>query len=86
MRQLDHHADAVRDFNRFYTTRIGALGPVLSSNGVVEAETYLAPGDTIRPLRTAADRYGHVLATGPTTVEALDNADRASAHVVVEVE
>ena len=67
-------------------TRIGALGPVLSSNGVVEAETYLAPGDTIRPLRTAADRYGHVLATGPTTVEALDNADRASALVVVEVE
>ena len=26
MRQLDHHAEAVRDFNRFYTTRIGALG------------------------------------------------------------
>jgi len=27
-----------------------------------------------------------VLAAGPTTVEALDNADRASALVVVEVE
>jgi len=66
--------------------RIGALGPVLSAEGVVDAETYLSPGDVVRPLRTAADRYGHVLAAGPTTVEALDNADRASALVVVEVE
>jgi cysteine synthase A len=66
--------------------RIGALGPALSAEGVVAAETYLLPGDVVYPLRTAADRYGHVIATGPTTVEALDNADRASALVVVEVE
>jgi biotin carboxylase len=65
--------------------RIGALGPVLSADGVVAAETYLSPGDVVRPLRSAADRYGHVIATGPTTVEALDNADRAAALVVVEV-
>jgi len=26
MRSIDHHADAVRGFNRFYTRRIGALG------------------------------------------------------------
>ncbi|HEY1316238.1 MAG TPA: ATP-grasp domain-containing protein [Gaiella sp.] len=65
--------------------RVGALGPALSAQGVVEAETYLAPGDVIRPLRTAADRYGHVIATGPTTVEALDNADRGAALVSVEV-
>lgn len=66
--------------------RIGALGPVVSAEGVVAAETYLSPEDLVRPLRAAAERYGHVIATGPTTVEALDNADRASALVVVEVE
>jgi biotin carboxylase len=65
--------------------RIGAFAPVLSAEGVVAAETYLSLGDVVRPLRTAADRYGHVIATGPTTVEALDNADRAAALVVVEV-
>lgn len=65
--------------------RLGPLGPVLSAEGVLAAETYLSPGDVVRPLRTAADRYGHVIATGPTTLEALDNADRAAALVVVEV-
>jgi DNA-binding MarR family transcriptional regulator/GNAT superfamily N-acetyltransferase len=33
MRQLDHHADAVRDFNRFYTTRTGALGESYVDSG-----------------------------------------------------
>lgn len=66
--------------------RVGALAPALSADGVVEAETYLSPGDVVRPLRTAADRYGHVIATGPTTVEALDNADHAAGLVGVEVE
>jgi len=33
MRQLDHHAEAVRDFNRFYTTRIGALGDSYVESG-----------------------------------------------------
>lgn len=65
--------------------RVGALGPVLSAEGVVAAETYLSPGDVVRPLRSAADRYGHVIAAGPTTVEALAHADRAAALVVVEV-
>jgi hypothetical protein len=66
-------------------TRVGALGPVLSAEGIVEAETYLAPGDVVRPLRAADDRYGHVIATGPTTVEALDNADHAAGLLAVEV-
>src|SRR5690349_24325870 len=34
MRQLDHHAEAVRDFNRFYTTRIGALGDSYVDSGL----------------------------------------------------
>ena len=33
MRQLDHHAEAVRTFNRFYTTRIGALGDSYADSG-----------------------------------------------------
>ena len=67
-------------------TRVGALGPVLSAEGVVEAETYLFPGTVVGPVRTADDRHGHVLATGPTTVEALESADHAAGLVHVEVE
>ena len=67
-------------------TRVGALGPVLSAEGVVEAETFLAPGTLVEPLRTADDRHGYVVASGPTTVEALASADRAAELVVVEVE
>jgi DNA-binding MarR family transcriptional regulator/GNAT superfamily N-acetyltransferase len=33
MRQLDHHAEVVRDFNRFYTTQIGALGDSYVDSG-----------------------------------------------------
>lgn len=67
-------------------SRIGALGPVLSAEGVVEAETYLAPGTIVQPLRSADDRHGYVAATGPTTVHALANVDQAAGLVVVEVE
>jgi biotin carboxylase len=67
-------------------TRVGALGPVLSPHGVVDAETYLSPGTVVVPVRTADDRHGYVIATGPTTVEALESADHAAALLVVEVE
>jgi biotin carboxylase len=67
-------------------TRVGALGPVLSAEGVVEAETYLEPDTLVRRLRDADDRHGYVVATGPTTLEALANADRAAELLVVEVE
>ncbi len=66
--------------------RVGALGPVLSADGVLDAEVLLAAGDVVRPLRRADDRHGYVLATGPTTVEALANADDAANLLVVEVE
>lgn len=65
-------------------TRIGALGPVTSADGVVQAETYLADGATIRPLRRADDRHGYVIAVADTSTEALQRADRAAALVTVE--
>ena len=66
--------------------RVGALGPILSAEGVVDAVTYLEPGTLIRPVRDAEDRHGYVLATGPTSLDALANADYAAGLVVVEVE
>jgi biotin carboxylase len=66
--------------------RVGALGPVLSADGVLDAEVLLAAGDVVGPLRRSGDRHGYVLATGPTTVEALANADDAAGLLVVEVE
>jgi hypothetical protein len=67
-------------------TRVGALGPALAVEGVVQAETYLSAGTLVRPVRSAGDRQGYVLALAETTVEALDRADRAAASISVEVE
>jgi len=67
-------------------TRIGRLEPVLASEGVVQAETYLAEGETIRPVRLDGDRRGYVIATATTSVEALDRAEHAAALLEVEVE
>ncbi len=67
-------------------TRIGALGPVLAAEGVVQAETYLALGETIRPVRLDGDRRGYVIAIAGTSVEALERAEHAAALLDVEVE
>lgn len=67
-------------------TRVGALEPVLSAEGVVQAETYLAEGETIRPVRLDGDRRGYVIATAETSVEAVRRADRAAGLLEVEVE
>ena len=52
-------------------TRIGSLEPVLAAEGVVQADTYLQVGETIRPVRLDGDRRGYVIATADTSVEAL---------------
>ena len=67
-------------------TRIGPLEPVLAAEGVVQAETYLTEGETIRPVRLDGDRRGYVIATADTSVEALRRAERAAALLEVEVE
>jgi biotin carboxylase len=67
-------------------TRIGPLDAVLDAPGVVQAETYLAEGETIRPVRLDGDRRGYVIATASTSVEALRRAEHAATLLEVEVE
>jgi biotin carboxylase len=66
--------------------RVGSLDPVLAMPGVVQAETYLAEGETIRPVRVDGDRRGYVIAVADTNVEALELAEAAAREVDVEVE
>ena len=66
-------------------TRIGALDPVLAADGVVQADTYLQLGETIRPVRLDGDRRGYVIAVADTNVQALARAEAAAALLEVEV-
>ena len=66
-------------------TRIGALDAVLASDGVVQADTYLQLGETIRPVRRDGDRRGYVIATADTPEEALARAETAATRLDVEV-
>jgi biotin carboxylase len=65
--------------------RIGPLDKVLAFPGVVQAETYLQPGETIRPVRVDGDRRGYVIAIGDTSLEALERAEAAARLLDVEV-
>ena len=66
-------------------TRIGTLDAVLASDGVVQADTYLQLGETIRPVRRDGDRRGYVIATADTPQEALARAETAATRLEVEV-
>ena len=65
---------------------VGSLEPVLARAGVVQADTYLQVGETIRPVRLDGDRRGYVIATADTSVEALQRAEDAARLLEVEVE
>jgi hypothetical protein len=65
---------------------IGPLAPVLAAPGVVQADTYLQVGETIRPVRLDGDRRGYVIAVADTNVEALQRAEAAARLLQVEVE
>lgn len=67
-------------------TRVGPLDAVLAAPGVVQAETYLTEGETIRPVRLDGDRRGYVIATAGTSIEALARAEAAARLIEVEVE
>jgi biotin carboxylase len=66
-------------------TRIGSLDAVLASEGVVQADTYLQVGETIRPVRRDGDRRGYVIAVADTPHEALTRAEAAATRLEVEV-
>ncbi len=65
--------------------RIGSLDAVLASEGVVQADTYLQVGETVRPVRRDGDRRGYVIAVGDTSAEALARAELAATRLDVEV-
>ncbi len=67
-------------------TRIGSLEKVLSFPGVVQADTYLQVGETIRPVRLDGDRRGYVIAIGETNLDALDRAEAAARLIDIDVE
>ena len=54
--------------------------------GVARVETYIQPGETIRPVQVDGDRRGYVIALGDTNLDALERARAASRLVDVEVE
>ena len=58
--------------------RVGPLDKVLAFPGVVQADTYLVEGETIRPVRVDGDRRGYVIATADTNLEALERAEAAA--------
>jgi biotin carboxylase len=65
---------------------IGTLEKVLAFPGVVQADTYLTVGETIRPVRLDGDRRGYVIAVGETSLEALERAEAAASLLDVEVD
>ena len=65
---------------------VGGLEKVRAFPGVVQADTYLTVGETIRPVRLDGDRRGYVIAVGETNLEALERAEAAARLVDVEVE
>ena len=67
-------------------TQIGSLEPVLDAPGVVQADTYLQVGETIRPVRVDGDRRGYVIAVADTNLEALQRAESAARLLRVQVE
>ena len=65
---------------------VGSLDLAREAPGVVQAETYIEAGETIRPVQRDGDRRGFVIATGATREDALRRAEAASRLIEVEVE
>jgi biotin carboxylase len=66
--------------------KVSGLERVLQAPGVVQADVFLQPGETIRPVRLDGDRRGYVIATGQTNVQALERAEAAARLLYVETE
>jgi biotin carboxylase len=67
-------------------THVGPLDRVLAAPGVVQAETYVQPGETINPVRLDGDRRGYVIAVADTNLLALERAEAAATLIDVLTE
>jgi hypothetical protein len=65
---------------------VSGLERVRAFPGVVEAEVFLRPGDTVSPVQRDGDRKGYVFALGNTNIEALERAEAAATLIDVEVD
>jgi len=65
---------------------VGPLDKALAFPGVDRAETWIDPGETIRPVQTDGDRRGYVIALGSTNLEALERAEAAASLIDVLTE
>jgi biotin carboxylase len=64
--------------------QVGPLDKVRAFPGVVAAVLDIQAGDTIHPVRIAADRRGYVIAVADTNLDALDRAEAASRLVDID--
>src|SRR5439155_19772955 len=65
---------------------LGPLDKARAFPGVERVDTWIEPGETIRPVQTDGDRRGYVIAVGDTNLEALERADAASSLIDVLTE
>jgi biotin carboxylase len=65
---------------------VGTLDKVLAFPGVVQADVFIQPGETIRPVRLDGDRRGYVIAVAETNLEALERAEAAARLIDVVVD
>jgi biotin carboxylase len=65
---------------------VGPLDKALAFPGVERIDTWLQPGETIRPVQTDGDRRGYVIARGATNLEALERAEAAASLIDVLTE
>jgi biotin carboxylase len=65
---------------------VGPLDKARAFKGVARVETWIQPGETIRPVQTDGDRRGYVIALGETNVEALERAEAAAGLIDVLTE
>jgi biotin carboxylase len=66
--------------------RVGSLDEARTATGVLDVDVFIEAGEVIRPVRVDADRRGYVIATGPTSVLALEAAERAARLIAIDVE
>jgi biotin carboxylase len=66
-------------------THLGPLEPLLELPGIVEAQSYMSLGETVRPVQVDGDRRGYVIALGDSREQALARAEEAARRFPVGI-